>query len=93
MFNFTKKNELYYIQEILNMYSWCRREQPSEEKYLKNIKDAILSINTKKINSEYISKVQTDIKNLDLKDSIDRYSMKKILTDWEKYRAQLKENQ
>lgn len=89
MFLKTKKNELYYMKEILNMYSFYKRECSYSDKYLKNIKNGIMSINADKINSEYIKNVQTKISDLKFKDQGDYFVMKVLLEDWRKYKDAL----
>lgn len=85
MFGFNKKDESYYIRDILKMHSCCKRECPSEKKYLKDIKNAIMTINVKKINSTYIQQVQNEISTLTFKEEKDFYTMKKVLKEWAKY--------
>lgn len=89
MFNFNKKDESYYIKEILNMNSYCKREYSSEEQRLKEIKQAIMTINTNKIQSKYIKDVQDNISNLTFKEQSDYSTMRKVIKDWEKYNEEI----
>lgn len=92
MFGFNKKDEYFYMKDIFKMYSCCKRECPSDEKYLKDIKQAIMTINAKKINSEYIKNVQDNICDLKFKEQKDYFTMKKVIKDWIEHYEELNKN-
>lgn len=92
MFGLSKKDEYFYIRDILNMYAYHRREFNSDEKYLKKIKQAIMTINAKKINSSYIKNVQDKICDLKFKEYKDYFTMKQVLEDWTSYSEGMAKN-